>query len=169
MKFNTKQLVYMAFLIALNIVMTRFFVIYVGPSRISFTFVAIAMMAVYYGPITTGIGCGIADIIGTVLFPAGPFFPGYTLSAVVTGMVYGLFLYKKRFSWWRIIIIQSILLVVITIGMNTIWAMMITGKGYMVLLPTRIMTAMIRVPIEIVILGMVQQYVVPHMKKHIVV
>ncbi len=38
----------------------------------------------------------LADLIGATLFPAGPFFAGFTLSAFLTGLIYGLILYKRE-------------------------------------------------------------------------
>ncbi|MEE1007413.1 MAG: hypothetical protein U0L66_09535 [Acutalibacteraceae bacterium] len=31
---------------------------------------------------------GIADILGTLIFPTGPYYPGFTLTAVITYALY---------------------------------------------------------------------------------
>lgn len=170
MKINTKQLVFMAFLITLKVILTCFLGFdLMGVVRISFAFIATAIMAVYFGPILTGVGCGIADVMGAILFPRGAFFPGFTLSAILTGIIYGIFLYKKHFSWWRIIVIQILVLIFITAGLNSVWLTMITGKAYTVLLIPRVTEGLLMLPIEVFILGMVQQYIIPQFKKYVTV
>ncbi len=47
--------------------------------------------AYLYGPIGGAVVGGIADFIGAILFPIGAYFPGFTLTCVITGAVYGLF------------------------------------------------------------------------------
>lgn len=168
MKINTRQLVFMAFLITLKVVLTRFLGIdFMGIVRISFSFIVTAIMAVYFGPVLTGVGCGIADVIGAVLFPRGAYFPGFTLSAIIIGVIYGIFLYKKHFSWWRILVIELLVLIFITAGLNSVWLAMITGKAYTVLLIPRVTEALLMLPIEVFILGMVQQYLIPQIKRYV--
>ncbi|MGL4799646.1 MAG: folate family ECF transporter S component [Cellulosilyticaceae bacterium] len=170
MKINTKQLVFMAFLIALKVVLTRFLGIHIGEFiRISFSFIATAIMAVYFGPLLTGVGCGIADALGAILFPRGAYFFGFTLSAMIIGLIYGMFLYKKHFSWWRIIVIKVLVLVLITAGLNSMWLAMLSGKGYMPLMIARVTEGLIMLPIEVMMLGMVQKYLIPQLKKNVAV
>ncbi|MGL5676219.1 MAG: folate family ECF transporter S component [Cellulosilyticaceae bacterium] len=170
MKINTKQLVFMAFLIALKVVLTRFLGIHIGEFiRISFSFIATAIMAVYFGPLLTGVGCGIADALGAILFPRGAYFFGFTLSAMIIGLIYGIFLYKKHFSWWRIIVIKVLVLVLITAGLNSMWLAMLSGKGYMPLMIARVTEGLIMLPIEVMMLGMVQKYLIPQLKKNVAV
>lgn len=169
MKINTKHIVFMGCLIALKIIFTRFLGIDLGGIiRISFSFIATALMAVYFGPWLTGVGCGMADIIGAVLFPkGGAYFPGFTLSAIIIGLIYGFLLYKKHFSWWRIILIKILVLIIITAGLNSVWLAMITGKAYVALLIPRLTESILMLPIEVIMLGMVQKYLVPNLMKHV--
>ena len=170
MKINTKQMVFLAFLIALQIVFTRFFGLDIGGIiRINFTFIVTAVMAVYFGPLLTGVGYVVADIIGMVLFPKGAYFPGFSLSVFIIGVIYGIFLYKKHFSWWRIIAIEILVLIVVTAGLNSIWLVMITGKAYTALLIPRVTQGLIMLPIEVIILGMVQKYLIPQLNKRVAV
>jgi hypothetical protein len=60
---------------------------------------AIAVCAMLYGPVLaappeTGRPGG-----GAILFPIGPYFPGFTLSAVLTGVVFGVFLFHRENKW----------------------------------------------------------------------
>ena len=63
-KSNTKRLVVLAFLIALEIILTRFCSIQTPIVRIGFGFLPVAMMGILYGPIWAGIGYAIGDLLG---------------------------------------------------------------------------------------------------------
>ena len=56
-KSNTKRLVVLAFLIALEIILTRFCSIQTPIVRIGFGFLPVAMMGILYGPIWAGSAC----------------------------------------------------------------------------------------------------------------
>ena len=72
------------------------------------------------------------------------------ITALLTGIVYGLFLYRKPASTLRVsvcIILQSILLSVL---LQTYWLTLLTGKGFLLLLPTRILQNLVTAPVQIV-------------------
>ena len=95
-KSNTKRLVVLAFLIALEIILTRFCSIQTPIVRIGFGFLPVAMMGILYGPIWAGIGYAIGDLLGMLIFPSAAYFPGFTLTAFSTGMIFGFFLKGKE-------------------------------------------------------------------------
>ena len=79
--------------IALQVVLGRFLAIDLAFLRISFIFVPIALGGAIFGPLWNGLICVAADIVGFLLVPGqGAFFPGFTLSAFLTGFAYGFFL-----------------------------------------------------------------------------
>lgn len=136
-----------ALLIALEIVLSRFLSISTPIVKIGFSFVPLSMLAMLYGPFYAASGAAIADIIGAVLFPLGAYFPGYTLTAALTGLTYGLLLYQRPKSWWRILAAVLIVALLLNLGLNTVWIHMTTGKAYMVLLMPRIVKSLAMVPI----------------------
>ena len=165
MKLTIKQLTTLAVLIALEVILSRFFSVTIANiSKVSFSFVATGIMAVYFGPKYTLFGCVVADLIGATLFPSGPFFPGFTISAGVTGFIYGLFLFKQHFSWWRILMVNVILFFIITLGLNPLWLMIMFGESYKVLALTRIPSALILIGVEVLVFGLVQKYLLPKLK-----
>ena len=95
-KLDLKAMVTCAALIAAAIVLSRFSSINVWNLKIGFTFVPVFIAAYLYGPIGGAVVGGIADFIGAILFPIGAYFPGFTLTCVITGAVYGLLLHKKQ-------------------------------------------------------------------------
>lgn len=136
-----------ALLIALEIVLSRFLSISTPIVKIGFSFIPLSMLAMLYGPFYAGAGAAIADIIGAMLFPVGPFFPGYTLTAALTGLTYGLLLYRRPKSWGRILAAVLIVTMALNLGLNTVWIQMTTGKAYMALLAPRVIKSLAMVPI----------------------
>ncbi len=136
-----------ALLVAIEIVLSRFLSISTPIVRIGFSFVPLSMLAMLYGPFYAAAGAAISDIVGFVLFATGPYFPGYTLTAALTGLTYGLLLYRKPKSWGRILTAVLIVGLVLNLGLNTVWTQITTGKAYMVLLVPRVIKSLTMVPI----------------------
>lgn len=130
---NLKFICFAAMLIAIEIVLNRFLSINTLGLKIGFSFVPIVIAAVLFGPIKAGMIYGIADLLGAILFPIGPYFPGFTISAVLMGMVYGIFLYKKeRIGFFRNIL-PPILINYLALGLlvNTLWvSILYSSKNY---------------------------------------
>jgi len=94
-KLKTKDLVIMAFLMTTEIIFTRFLAIQTPVVRIGFGFLPMSMMAILYGPFWTGLAYVACDLLGMAIFPRGVFIPGFTLTAFLTGVIYGLVLHNK--------------------------------------------------------------------------
>lgn len=145
---NTERLVVIAILIALEVILTRFVAISTPMLRIGFGFLPMVIVAVYYGPIWAASAYTLADILGSLLFPTGAYFPGFTISACVTGLIYGFFLYHRKITWKNSLLAVCIVLIGINLLLNTLWLTIILGKGYMALLPARVIKEVICIPID---------------------
>ena len=145
----TQQLVIMAFLIALEIILTRFLSINLQIVRIGFGFLPVAMAAVMYGPIWAGVGYAVGDVLGMLIFPTGPSFPGFTLTAFTVAIIYGLFFYKKKMTVPRTIAAAVTVEVTCTLLMNTYWLSILYGNAFIGLLPTRITEACILCAVQV--------------------
>lgn len=137
----------MAVLIAIEIILTRFLSINLQFLRIGFGFLPVAVMGIMYGPVWAGVGYAIGDVIGAMIFPNGPYFPGFTLTALLTGLLYGLFLYNKEVIWQRALGVSLIITIFINLGLDTLWLSLLYGKAYIPILVGRL----IKFPIAIVI------------------
>lgn len=169
---NTRTLVQAGFLIALSIVLTRFLSIMVPlggmPTlRLSFGEVPLMISGLLFGPIVGGISGLAADLIGVIVNSQGVFHPGFTLSSVLWGVIPGLFgIYFKRkqkkgnpFSIQNIGITVLITIVIISLGLNTLWLSSMFGKGFMVLLPGRALSALVNIPL--------QSFIINNLLKHL--
>ena len=164
-KFDVRKLVQISLLVALQIILTRFCSIQTPIVRIGFGFVPVVIIATMYGPIYAGVANGIADILGLMLFPSGSFFPGFTLTAILAGVIYAVFLYNKPITWLRILAASVIINIVLNLGLNTYWLSIMMGKGFLALLPTRIVKELVMRPIEVVIIGIVWKSIIVRLPK----
>jgi ECF transporter S component (folate family) len=136
-------------MVAMDIVLTRYLSIETPLLRISFGFVPIAFVAMKYGWLTAGLAATIANLIGVWLGPFG-FFPGFTLTAFLTGAVYGFVLHKNPGKPLNIVIAAAIVTIVLNLGLDTIWIMIIQDAQFQELFWARIWRTAIMLPLQIV-------------------
>jgi len=146
-KMSTKMLVTAGILIAMNIILSRFLSINAWNLKIGFTFVSVFIAAYFFGPVFGAIVAGLGDFLGAILFPIGPYFPGFTATAVLTGLVYGLLLYKKQ-TPMRVIAAVCISQLILSLLLNTFWISILYGSPFMPLLATRAVQCLVMVPVE---------------------
>ena len=154
----------LALLIALEIILTRFLSINLQFLRIGFGFLPVALAAIMYGPVWAGIGYAIGDVLGMLIFPTGPYFPGFTLSALLTGIVYGLILYKKDVTWQRSLIACLIIAIFINLGIDTLWLSILYGEAYIPILAGRLIKFPIAIAIQTVLIPLTWKLVGKHIK-----
>lgn len=101
----------------------------------------------------------LGDIIGATLFPTGAYFVGYTISAGVSGLIYGTLLYKKNMDSYkdkefiiRVIIAVIAVAIIVNMILNTFWTSIITGSAFLVLFWARIVKQLIMIPIHIILI-----------------
>ena len=158
---NLRVVVLMGVFIALEVVLTRFLSIQTPIVRIGFTFLPVAISAMMFGSVNSGIAAALADIFGMILFPSGgAYFPGFTLTAFLGGAIYGVLLYNKPKSIWRISIAVVIISIFVNLGLDSVWIWMITGKGLMAILPARIIKCIIIIPLEVIMIQLVWKYLI---------
>ncbi len=140
--FKTKNLALMSLLVAANVVFSRFLSINTFNIKIGFTFLTVMLAAYLFGPVGSMIVGGLGDVIGALLFPIAPFFPGFTLTAVITGLLYSFFINKKT-SFIKItagVIVTELLCSGL---MNTFWISYMYGSDFKALFITRLTTQII--------------------------
>lgn len=162
---NTSTITLAAMLVAIEIILSRFLSVPTPVVKISFSFIPLSMLAALCGPVYSCVGAAAADFIGAVLFPVGAYFPGYTLTAALTGLTYGVFLKNKRSSWGVIIAAVLIINLVWRLGLNSIWVSMTTGKALVAFMMTRVAKTFFTIPIEIVFVRFAVKKLCPLVEK----
>jgi ECF transporter S component (folate family) len=162
-RLTVQRMVLIAVLIAFHVVVTRFLSIQTPFVRIGFGFLAIVFAAVLLGTVEAAIVGGVSDLLGALLFPSGPFFPGFTLTAVLTGVVFGLFL-NKKVTILRAVFSSAIVEFVLGMILNTIWICVLYGKAFLVLLPTRAMQAVGMFFVQVVMIILLNELLFKRLK-----
>lgn len=122
-RLTARDIAIMGVLVALNVVLGQLVAITIIPKLLilSLGFVPIALAGMLFGPAPAATVAVIGDILGALLFPQGEFYFGYTLTAFLTGLFYGLFLHKRELSILRVALCQLLVSVVCYAVLNSLW------------------------------------------------
>ena len=146
----------MGLLIALEIVLSRFLAINAWNIKIGFNFVPIVAAAILYGAVPAGIVAAMGDFLGALLFPIGAYFPGFTLTAFLMGLVFGLFLHDKQ-TIPRTLGAVGINQLILSLFLNSLWISILYSSPYRPLLATRVVQCAILAPVQVIIITLMMQ------------
>ncbi len=136
--------------------------------RIGFSGLPNQIVCYLFGPAIGTIFGAALDIIKFILKPTGPFFPGFTISAAAGGLIYGLFLYRRKVTLVRVLLAQITVKIFVNIVLNTLWVNMLYGKAITAILPARIVSNAIMLPIDTIIcflmLTAVERSIMPYFR-----
>lgn len=155
---RTRTLATLAFLIALEVILTRFLSINLPIVRIGFGFLPVAIAAILFGPVWAGVAYAVGDVLGMLLWPTGAYFPGFTLTAFLTGLLYGLFLYKKPLTWGRLFVTVPVVVLSCSLVLNTLWLGILYGNAFVGMLPTRLLQCAVMIPVQILTIKLVNDH-----------
>ena len=147
----TKKIALLAVLTAMGVVLGRFVpMVNLLTSKYEFSFAAVMLAAYLTGPVGGALVGGMIDLIGALLVPTGAYFPGFTVTAALTGLVWG-FLFYKKISLPRILIAVLSTQTVFSLIVNTFFiAQFFSPKGFTVLLASRAIQAGVMAVLQIV-------------------
>ncbi len=159
-----KKIILTAILLSILILLSRLLSIKTPILKISFAFIPTMLCATWLGVKYTILLNVLGDIIGAILFPTGPYFIGYTVSTAISGMIYGLLLYKENSNSYtdnqyliRLIISVILVTFISNICLNTFWISITAGKSYIILLGTRLVKEIIMIPIQITVILFIEK------------
>lgn len=151
--FSTKNVVTIGLMAALYIALYAIKIPIAVESRVSVTFIPVAVAAYLMG-IPAGILVGgIGDLLSCVLFPSGPYYPGFTVSAMMVGAIYGLFFKgnKEKMMRLRVIGATAVITVGVNMVLNTLWLADLYEKAYFAFLISRSIKNLIVFPFQIIL------------------
>ncbi len=152
---SVKSLVLLGLMIALNVVLGRFSIQIIPEVRISVLgFIPVAMAGFLMGPFCSALVGAAGDVLNYALFTHayGAYFPGYTLTALLSGLWYGFILHDRKRTWARAIWCVVPVILIGEIGLNSFWTWMLYSKTFFAKLPLRLVTNLIECPIKIALL-----------------
>ena len=144
---NVYSLAAIAMLLALRVVLGMFanatLPMFGNTVKLSGAFLPIATAGVMFGPVPAGLVGALGDVVSFFLFPTpGGYFPGFTISGLLTGLIYGLAFYKNNISLPRTIIAWVTNTLLVETFLAAYWLNIILADSpYPVLLTARFVSA----------------------------
>lgn len=130
-------------------VICGYFTIVIGDTiKIGFSTIANQFVYFLFGPVVGCLFGGATDIIKYLARPTGAFFPGWTVSAMLAGLLYGLFYYGKPLSFRRILAAEFVVSLICNIILGTFWLHVMYGKAFFLLLPGRAFKNLVMWPVN---------------------
>lgn len=152
---NVRGITLTAMFGAISIILGSFFTIMLWDFlKVGFSFLPNEFVYYLFGPIVGIIYGAAIDILTFLVKPMGAFFPGFTISSMLTGLIYGMILYKKPISMKRVVIANIIRMVLVDQLLNTFWLTVLSGNAFMAMFPLRVLKQLIMLPVETVLLYM---------------
>ena len=121
-----------AMLLALRVVLGIFanstLAIFGNTVKISGAFIPISVAGAMFGPIPAGLVGALGDIISFMLNPtSGGYFPGFTISGLLTGIIYGYALYKNDVTLPRVITGWVVNMLLVETFLNAYWLLVLNN------------------------------------------
>lgn len=123
--------------------------------KIGLGYLITALLGMLYGPFTAALAAGAGDLIKYLLKPDGAYFFGFTLTAMLGGVVYGVFFYREKCTIPRAIASKATVSLLLNCLLNTVWVSWLYGIPFLGALGPRVIKNLMALPFEIVLLYIV--------------
>ena len=144
-----------AVLSAVHLVLNQFTIPVSQLLEVGFDFLAVAAIGYLCGPLVAGLSGIVTDLLGYILRPNGPYFPGWTLSAILVGVLYGLWLYRRPIKLWRVVLCKLNMVLLFNFLLTPLWLHITYGQSFVVLSSLRLVKNVIKFPLDILLLMLV--------------
>ena len=152
---NVRSMSICAMMLALRVVLGYFsnLTLAISPEiKIGFSFLPIAIAAMLCGPVCGMIVGGLGDVLSFMLLPMGGYFFGWTLSGMLVGLFYGIFLYKASHLLLNLIVCEVLIGILIEVALGSLWLLIQYQKAFFLMAGVRGLKTLVAIPIEIVLI-----------------
>ena len=139
-------------LLALKLVLGLFTINVSSILKVGFAYLPVAAAGVLFGPVVGGVVGAAGDILGYFLQPTGPYFPGFTFDAFLSGFVYGLLLYRRPVKLWRTFTSKVLVTLLVSFVMNPLWLSILYGRAFFAVVSARAAANLAMIPVDTAIL-----------------
>lgn len=148
---NVRVLAFAGVVCAMAVVLESIPIFLLGPSlKIYFSFLAVSLGCMCYGPLVGMMAGAVIDTVGFLVSSFGePYFPGFLLTAILSGLLYGLLLYRRKPTVPRILLTRLILNYGSNVLLGSVWKAMLYGKGYLYYATTGLVKNTLLLPLEV--------------------
>ena len=156
---KTLRLVYCAVFLAIGVVLSFLAFYLTEDIKVSFAPVAVMMAGAVLGPLAGAAVGALTDILVLLIKSLPyPYFPGFTITMALYGLLAGLFFYhrkerSRRDPVWYIAVGVAVIQTVCSLLINSMWNNILYGPSYGVVLLTRAPMTYIMCAMYIVILA----------------
>ncbi len=148
-----RSLILAAVIVAIRVALKNLY-IPVGESlKISFGFLFAAVGGSVYGPALGFLAGTVSDLIGFAVAPSGVFNPVYTLIEAAAGLLYGLFTYRQKITFGRILLTKASVNLFINIIANSTANGILMGKGVYYYMVPAVFKNIVMLPFEVFLLA----------------
>ncbi len=151
---STVTLSTIAILSAMLVVISMYCTIKTEAINITLTFIPIVIAARLYGAPGAAAVAGLGDIIGWIFHPVGALYPPITITAMVVGVIFGLFL-KNSITFTRILIPVLITQLIISAFVTPLWLSLLYNTPYIDYLFVRIPQILILTGVELILIPVI--------------
>lgn len=169
---KTKKIVLAGIFIAMTVILSRFLSVKLPGYKIGFSYIPVYLSGILLGPVYTAIVGALADVIGSNLFPFGPYFIGYTISAAIKGLIYGYILHKiykeellNKEIIIRLLVAACLTQLLVNGCLNTLWISITQDKAFFVIATGRFIKEAVMVPIHVVTMFVLIKAIKPAINK----
>ena len=151
------------------VIANRFLSVNLWNLSLGFSFFPILLCSMVLGSVYGGVCGALADFLGAILFPFGPFFPGFTLTAFISGFLFG-FIKEKSSNKAFFCLCFFIFLaeeILCTVLLNSICISLLYGSPLMPLILTRIPKALVMLILEILAAFIIKSHLLKPVRKMI--
>ena len=149
---KTSTLTCTALMLGASLLVSTFTIVLNRYMKIGFSTVPITIVGALFGPFVSGLAGGLGDILRFILRPTGAYFPGFTFDSIINGIIFGLFLYKKKPTLKNVALMQIVSTVLVSLVLHNVWVSLLYGKALMVILPASILKNFLKLPIDVIVL-----------------
>lgn len=134
--------------------------------KIGFSFLPIAVAAILCGPVASGAIGALGDVICFLLAPMGAYFPGWTINGLLVGLLYGVFLFRAKHFSLSLVICEITAGLFVEIALGSLWLYIQFSKAFWITAGIRSVKTLIAIPIEIVLLILLEAAVLKRVDKY---
>lgn len=166
MQHSTRRLVYLSFMIALSIILTRIFSIRIAIGgvegiRIGFGGLPIIIAGILFGPLAGGIVGAVSDVLGYIINPMGAYMPHFTISSFLTGFIPGLimyYLFKQKINYLTLLIAIAVGQTITSVLLVPLFLEMLFAVPFKATIIPRIVGQLIHIPIYAYVIKALLRY-----------
>ena len=154
---NVRVLAFAGLTSALAIILESFPIFLTGQSlKVFFSYIVVSLGCACYGPLVGMASGAVIDTMGFLIAGYGePYFPGYLITAMLSGLIYGVMLYHRKPTIPRIIVTRLLINYGSNVLLGSVWKAMLYGKGYLYYLTTGLVKNTVLIPLEVFLMWLV--------------